>query len=230
MPQQVSPCTTTVGNLVVVEQFEQVVAQARLVVIDVAGGEHGDLAGALGAVANRMVMAGSGVGAKVGRVELGQFAARIDAERLLQHDARRAELVGGIHHLRHHGNRGQGADQFGGGQQLVAEFHLAGLVLDRLGAQHGVREIQVPLVRRHVGALGHVADVAQVALVDDLPEFFLGHAGGLKVARLVDQVEQQRERIAQRDAAATAVADVEDALQSPSRRRPGRRSRGSSSR
>jgi hypothetical protein len=153
------------------------------------------------------------MGAEVGRIEFRQLALFLHAEHLLQHGARRAELVGGVDRVHHHGNRGQGADQFGRGQQLVAEFHLARLVLDRLGAQHGVREIQVPLVRRHVGALGHVADVAQVALVDHLPEFLLGHAGGLGIARFVDQVEQGGEGIAQRDAAAAAMADVEDALQ-----------------
>ena len=67
-------------------------------------------------------------------------------------------------------------------------------------------------MRRHVGALRHVADVAQVALVDHLPVVGLRHAVHLHRLALVDEVEQRRERVAQADAAAAAVADVEDAL------------------
>jgi hypothetical protein len=159
-----------------------------------------------------MVVALRRIGAEIGRIEFRQLAPGVDAEHLLQDGARRAVFIGGVDHLCHHGDRGQGTDQFGRSQQLVAELHLPRFVLDGLGTQHGVREIQVPLVRWHVGALGHVADVAQVALVDDFPEFFLGHAGGFLIAGFVDQVEQEWEGIAQRDAAAAAVADVEDAL------------------
>ena len=83
----------------------------------------------------------------------------------------------------------------------------------RLGPQHQVREVHVPRMRRNVRTLGHVADVAQIALVDDLAEVGLGDAVDLARLALVDQVEQRRKRIAQADAAPASVADVEDALQ-----------------
>jgi hypothetical protein len=89
------------------------------------------------------------------------------------------------------GNRGQLAVSVGRGQCFVAELRRrAFLELDRLGAQHQVREIEVPGVRRHVRALRHVADVAQVALVDDLPVVLLVDAVHFHRRALVDEVEQ----------------------------------------
>ena len=78
-------------------------------------------------------------------------------------------------------------------------------------AQHEVRKIDVPLVRRRVGAHGHEAHVAERAGVHDRLE-----AGGIdriQLARFgfVNQVEQAREGIAEAEAAPAAVADVEDA-------------------
>jgi hypothetical protein len=75
-----------------------------------------------------------------------------------------------------------------------------------------MRKIQVPFVRRHVGTFGHVAEVAQVAVLDDLPVVLLLDAVHFQGRRFVDQVEQRREGLAQADAATAAVADVEDAL------------------
>jgi hypothetical protein len=75
-----------------------------------------------------------------------------------------------------------------------------------------VREIEVPFVRRHVRALGHVTKVAQVALVDHVPVILLRHPVHFAGRSVVDQVEQGRERPAQADAAPAAVADVEDAF------------------
>ena len=68
-------------------------------------------------------------------------------------------------------------------------------------------------MRRHIRTLGLVAQVAQVALVDDLGVVGLGHAVDFHGRRFVDQIEQRREGLAQADAAAAAVADVEDALE-----------------
>ena len=68
-------------------------------------------------------------------------------------------------------------------------------------------------MRGHVRALGHVADVAQVTLVDDLGEIRLGNAVDFAGLALVDQVEQRRKRIAQAHAAAAAVTDIENALE-----------------
>ena len=98
------------------------------------------------------------------------------------------------------------------GEELLAALDLALLELDRLGAQHQVREVQVPGVRRRVRTLGHVAQVAQVALVDHLPVVVLLDAVHLAVVGGIDQVEQVREALAQAHAAAAAVADVEHPL------------------
>ena len=84
--------------------------------------------------------------------------------------------------------------------------------VDGLRAEHQMREIDVPRMRRNVRALRHVADVAEVALVDDLRVVVLRDAVDFQRRRRVDEIEQRRERLAQAHAPAAAVADVEDAL------------------
>ena len=76
-----------------------------------------------------------------------------------------------------------------------------------------MREVGVPFVRRHVRALGHVAHVAEITVVDDVPVELFGHAIEFHRVGFVDGVEQGRERVAEIEAAATAVTDIEDALQ-----------------
>jgi hypothetical protein len=100
----------------------------------------------------------------------------------------------------------------GRGEQLLACPHFTVLELDCLGAQHCVRKIKVPRVRRHVRALRQVAQVAQIALVNDAPEILLGDAVHFAIGGGIDQIEQRRERVAQAHAAPAAVADVEDAF------------------
>ena len=66
-------------------------------------------------------------------------------------------------------------------------------------------------MRRDVRAL-HVAELALVALVDDLVPFAVGQ--GRDVAVLgVDETEQRREGWAQVEAEPAAVAQVEDAIE-----------------
>src|SRR4029450_1504020 len=78
---------------------------------------------------------------------------------------------------------------------------------------HEVREVDVPRVRRNVRALRHVADVAQVALVDDLAEVRLGDGVAFHRGAFVDEVEHRRECLAEAYATAAAMADVEHALE-----------------
>jgi hypothetical protein len=101
----------------------------------------------------------------------------------------------------------------GGGQQLLGHAHFPFLELNGLGPQHGVREVQVPGVRWGVGALGHVAQVAHVALVHHFPIILFVHPIDFQGAALVDQVKQGRKRVAQAHTTAATVADVKDALQ-----------------
>jgi hypothetical protein len=53
-----------------------------------------------------------------------------------------------------------------------------------------MREVQVPLVRRHVRTLGHEAQVAEIAVIHHLPIIGLGDTIHLHGLGLVHQVEQ----------------------------------------
>src|SRR5262245_34206725 len=68
-------------------------------------------------------------------------------------------------------------------------------------------------MRRHIGTLGHEAHVTEVTVVDHVPVDLLVDAIELQRLRRIDRVEQGREGIAQREATAAAVADVEDAFE-----------------
>ena len=76
-----------------------------------------------------------------------------------------------------------------------------------------MREVDVPRMRRHVRTLGHVAHVAEITVVDDLGEVLPVDAVELSGLGLVDEVEQRRKGVAEVEAAAAAVADVEDPLE-----------------
>ena len=76
-----------------------------------------------------------------------------------------------------------------------------------------MRKIDVPFVRRHVRTLRHVARIAQVAAVDDIPVLGFFDAIELAGLALVDQIEELRKRRAQVDAAPAAVTDIEHALE-----------------
>ncbi len=200
------------GDLVVRQQLQQVVADARLVVVDVAGGVDRHLAGRLRAGLHRKVAARLGAGTEFRAVVLGQLAVGMDAQHAVDQLADRLVLQAGVDHLHHHWNRGELAHCVGAGQELVAKAGAALLELDRLGTQHGVGEIEIPRMRRHVRAFGHVAEIAQIALVDHLHVVGLGNAVDLHRRRFVHKVEQRGKRGAQRQAAAAAVADIENAL------------------
>ena len=66
-------------------------------------------------------------------------------------------------------------------------------VAHRLRAQHQVREVHVPRVRRNVGTLAHVAHVAEVAVIHHLPARRLRHGRDFAGRRFVDVLEQDRE-------------------------------------
>jgi hypothetical protein len=68
-------------------------------------------------------------------------------------------------------------------------------------------------VWRHVGTLGHVAHVAEVALIHDLPVGLLLDPIELTRAGSINGIEERREGITQVETAATALTNVEDTLQ-----------------
>ncbi len=86
-------------------------------------------------------------------------------------------------------------------------------MFDGFGAQHQVRKVDIPRMRRHIWAFGHVAHVTEVTLVDHSPKSLLIYAIELAGLRVVDQIEQSRKGIAQIEAAAAPVADIEYPLE-----------------
>ena len=199
---------------VVLQHHGEILDHHRVGVVAIAGGEQRDLA-ARAAGRNRFAAAveDAQAFARGGRVVFGHACLRVDAHGLFQQLARGRVAVGGVDHLHHHRDRGELADGARAGQDPRRQRRAVTLERHRLGAQHQVREIHVPRVRRRVRALGLVAQVAQVALLGDLRVVGLVDAVDLHGRRRVDQVEQGGEGVAQADAAAAAVADVEHAFQ-----------------
>ena len=208
------------GDAVVLEDRGQILAQVRLVAVAVAGGEQHDLAAAsrppacaasAGCVrrgvplAIRACCGTSGTGASgctpsVLSSSLRPTAVLLTALTISATTGMPAMLPTAIRRA----------------QNLVAQ-RATGCVaeLERLGAQHQVRKVDVPRMRRHVRTLRHVAHVAQVAVVDDVPVDLLVDAVDFAGRRFIDGIEQRRERVAQTEAAAAAVADVEDRARAP---------------
>jgi hypothetical protein len=106
------------------------------------------------------------------------------------------------------------AQRVGPPQELIGhplpERHTL-LLAHRVDPAHEPREVELPFVRRHVGAL-HVAELALVALVDHLVALGVGQRRDVAVFG-VDEVEQGRERRAQVEAEPAAVAQVEDPVE-----------------
>src|SRR5579872_2609373 len=91
--------------------------------------------------------------------------------------------------------------------------------MSRLRAQHQVRKVDIPGMRRHVGTLGHEAHVTQVAVVHHFPVDLAIDTIELHGLRGVDRIEQCWKRVAEAEAAPAAVADLEHALELASDRR-----------
>mmetsp|Transcript_44686 Transcript_44686/g.105143 ORF Transcript_44686/g.105143 Transcript_44686/m.105143 type:complete len:598 (-) Transcript_44686:3554-5347(-) len=201
-----------IGDRVVFQHLEQVEADAGFVVVDIAGGEDGHLARCALAIADDLSLRLGRAPAETLGGQRGQPGLGVHAELAVHQPPSELGAVQRVDRLHHDRNAGELAMHIRRREEALAGTHLAAAELDRLGAQHGVREVQVPRMRRHIGALGQVAQVTQIALVDDLPEVGLVHAIQLAGLARIDQVEQGREALTQADAAPAAVADVEDAL------------------
>ena len=76
-----------------------------------------------------------------------------------------------------------------------------------------MREIHVEIVGWNVRAFGQKAQVAQIALINDLGVILLCNTVHFEGFRFVDQIEQGREGITKAHAAAAAVADVINPLE-----------------
>ena len=74
-----------------------------------------------------------------------------------------------------------------------------------------MREIDVEFMRRHIGTFRHETHVAERAGVDDRLEILALHRVEFAALGAVDQVEQPRKTIAEVEAAAAGVTNVEHA-------------------
>ena len=201
-------------HAVALVHLDQVLADRRLLVLDQAGGKDRSPArhrpggrGRLDPLGGLTLLEpGAESGPGVGR----QHPFGLDPDRLVHHPAgQRArclhQLVGDRRRRGRHP-----PDQVGAAEHLVGQpLPEPALVLlhpHRLGPQHEAREVELPLVGRHVGAF-HVAELALVALVDH--PVLLGR--GQLVDRpvlVVDHLEQRREGRAQAVTQPASVAQV----------------------
>ena len=112
------------------------------------------------------------------------------AKRRLHQLANHWHLGGSVYKLNHYRDRRQFSISISGREIGVAEFARSALFeLDRLGAQHQMREIHIPGMWWYVRAFGHVAHIAQITLIDNLPVFVLWHAVHFQRRTLVDEIK-----------------------------------------
>ena len=145
-------------------------------------------------------------------MELRQRGVLVDAGDAFAELAQGAVVGGGVGDLAGARRGEQVENRIGAGDQSVPPAWFAGLEARGLGAQHQVREIHRPLMRRQVGTLGLRAQVAQEALIHHFAVVGLVDAVDLEGVGSVDEVEQGGERRTEIDAAPAPVADVENAL------------------
>ena len=201
-------------DAVVLENAHQVLGNLRFVDVAITGGKksHAAPRGPGGpdlGLARRVIFHAP---AERLAMEGRQICLGVDIEGFRDQFARRRAAVGRVQGLAYHRDAAQRSGDPCVADQAVAELAFALFELRRLGTQHQVREIDVPLVRRYVRALGLVTEVTEKALVHNLPVIAFLHAVHFQRRRFIHQVEQGRECVAQRDAAAASVAQVENAL------------------
>ena len=113
------------------------------------------------------------------------------------HDlARRRHRVGFVDDLHDDGNRGELADLVGAREKPIAKARLAVCKGLSLPAQHQLGKIDVPWMRWNIRAFGHEAKVAQVTLIDDLPEVGLRDTVHFHRLAVIDEIEQRRKSAA----------------------------------
>ena len=154
MPQHFSCAVSVDRDAVVLEHRDQVSVDVRFVAIAVAGREQRDLAAGLVGRPDRERGRSARAPARLAEAcRCGiREPARRDARRASASSSARAagERFDRVDDLGDHGDAGNATRPVGRGQHLVAQRGLAARELDGLGAQHQVREIDVPGMRRHV--------------------------------------------------------------------------------
>src|SRR6185437_3659481 len=200
------------GDAVLRQHGARRLADPRVVVVDEAGG-----------VEHRLAAMGGRGGIDLGRIALGahrealavefrQLGAPVDMRELLHRRPRQTVLrvarpVGERRHRAGELAVAVGLDELPlrPGQLALAE--IGGAI-----AQHQMRKIDIPLMRRDIGAFGHEAHVAERAGFDHLAVIGGSDAVDLARLRIVDEIEEPRKAVAEIEAAPAGVADVEDAM------------------
>ena len=138
----------------------------------------------------------------------GHYCFGVNADTLVHQSTHGRVLIGSVHDLGNDRNSSEAPNQIRVRQQTVARAGATSFESHRLGAQHQVREVDVPRMRRHVRALGHVAHVAQVTVIDHFPVVGLRHTVDLHRLGVIDEIEQRRESIAQAEAVASRANTI----------------------
>ena len=215
MPQQASFFDEHVRDLVVREHRQQVVADAGLVVVDVAGGEDRHLAGRARAVLHRQATTAArarGIGAGV----IGRHAAPAVTPSSLVHQlAGRGRRVDRVHDL--HDDRDR---------RELAQRDRCSTAAGRADRALPLPELRPPSRAASGAGSPRSTDAAARTGTWSCSTCRTGSTGRRpsrsrsfatpstsSVALVVDQIEQRRKRRAQVHAAAAAVADVEDPLE-----------------
>src|SRR6185437_12119420 len=216
------------GDVVVLEDGNQILVDLRVVAVAIAGGEERDLAGDLrvsrcartgnaGSPARRsaparVTQAAQALARRAG-VILWYGGGGVDPQGLRQYDTACFGVVDGVDDFHDDGDAGNLANGVGGGQRAVAEADALLARAHGLRTQHQMREVDVPWMRRHVRTLRHEAHVAEIAVIDDLPEHLLVDRRHLARGGRIHGVEQCWKGVTEAEAATAAVTDVEDALE-----------------
>ena len=75
-----------------------------------------------------------------------------------------------------------------------------------------MREVHIPFVRRHIGTFGQIAEIAQIALIDNFRIVSNIDTINFQGVAFVNQIKQHGERITQAYTAPAAMTDIIDAL------------------
>ena len=164
-------------NLVVLEDSNQVLANVRGVHVAVAGGKQGHFAPGRTRGNGFSLRRCSILVPFTQRIAVksGEVGPAVHAQRFLDHAAHGLTPGRGIHRIADHRQFTQVALDGGVADQAVTEFALTFLKLLRLASQHEVWKVDIPFMRRDIGALGLVTQVTHEAFVDDFPVIGLGH-------------------------------------------------------
>ena len=146
-------------------------------------------------------------------VEFRQGRFLVNTHDLLQSAAQAVLTVGEVHGVGDTRLAQYGEDGVRAGDQPVSPLGLTLGKLHRLRSQHEMGEIEVEFVGGQVGAFCLSAEVAEIALVYDLAVVLLRHAVHFHGLGLVHKVEEHGEGLAEADASAAGVADVENPLE-----------------